>query len=120
MTKKLNCYLRPYRRRWGLTQQELATIIVGAKSRTLISRLENGACQPSLATAFALQLVFGVQADELFPAQLEEVKDEVVARAYELFDQLQGNSSKANKLKLDFLEDMFARTKQGIKHDTHL
>lgn len=120
MTKRLKCYVRPYRRRFGFTQSELAYIIDGAKSRTLISRIENGTSEPSLATAFALQIVFGSQAAELFPAQFEEVKDGVVARAYELFDQLQGDSSKANTVKLDFLEEMFARTRQGTKNDTQV
>jgi len=120
MTKRLVSYLRPYRRRWGFTQPELGYIIAGTKGRTLISRLENETCQPSLAAALALQIVFGTEPAELFPALCAEVKDSVVARAYETFDKLQGDSSKANKIKLDFLEEMFARAKRGDNSESQI
>ena len=111
MEKRLRCYLRPQRRRWGFTQKELA-FIIGAKSRTGVSRLEHGKRPPSLAAAFALHIVFGTDAAELFPAHFAEVENGVLARAYDLYERMQGDRSKATRIKLDFLERMFARAKR--------
>ena len=115
MKKGLGCYVRPYRRRWGLTQKELAYLI-GAKSRSSISRIERQKREPTLTAAFIFHIVFGTQPDELFPALFAEVEDGVMARAYELYEQLQGNPSKATRVKLDLLEDMFARAQRRGKN----
>ena len=111
MDKRLRCYLRPQRRRWGFTQKELA-FIIGAKSRSIVSRLEQGKRRPSLAAAFALSIVFGADAAEHFPALYAEIEQGVLARAYDLYEQLQGDRSKTTRMKLDFLEKLFARTKR--------
>jgi transcriptional regulator with XRE-family HTH domain len=118
MEKRLRCYLRPQRRRWGFTQKELA-FIIGAKSRTIVSRLEHGNRRPSLAAAFALHIVFGTDAADLFPALFAEVEHGVLARAYDLYEQLQGDRSKATRMKLDFLEKLFARPKRKGDGDAH-
>ena len=39
MAERLKTYLRPLRRRWGLTQRELA-FLIGIKNGTVISRIE--------------------------------------------------------------------------------
>lgn len=119
MDKKLRYYLRPQRRRWGFTQKELA-FIIGAKSRTVVSRLEHGKRPPSLETAFALHIVFGTDAAEFFPVLFAEVEHDVLARAYDLYERLQGNRSKAARMKLDFLEEMFARAKRRSDGNTRI
>jgi transcriptional regulator with XRE-family HTH domain len=119
MDKRLRCYLRPQRRRWGFSQKELA-FIIGAKSGTVVSRLEHGTRRPNLTAAFALHIVFGATASELFPALFAEVERGVLARAYDLYERLQGNRSKAARMKLDFLEEMFARAKRRGDGDTRV
>lgn len=119
MQKRLDRYLRPQRRRWGFTQKELA-FIIGAKSPTVVSRLENGRRRPNLASAFALHIVFGTKAAELFPALFTEVEHGVLARAYDLYERLQGDRSKAARMKLDFLEEMFARAKRRNNGDARV
>lgn len=119
MKKRLRCYLRPQRRRWGFTQKELA-FIIGAKSRTIVSRLEHGSRRPSLGAAFALSIVFGADAAEHFPALFAEVEQGVLARAYDLYEQLQGDRSKATRMKLDFLEKLFARAKRRGDGDSRV
>ena len=109
MKKKLDCYLRPYRRRWGFTQKELAYLF-GSKSST-VSRLENRQRQPSLMVAFACLIIFGTSPIELFPGLFAEIEEDVMTRAYDLYERLQGNSSKAARIKLDFLEEAFTRAK---------
>jgi DNA-binding XRE family transcriptional regulator len=114
MKKKLDCYLRPYRRRWGLTQDDLAALL-GHKNGSVISRLERYGRQPSLEAAYALEVIFGTAPAELFPGLQAKVKKEVIARVRDLYDELQGNPSKIIRLKLDLFEDVFERTKPRRK-----
>ena len=116
MKKRLDRYLRPQRRRFGFTQKELA-FIIGAKSGTAVSRLEHGRRRPSLAAALALYILFGTDLVEFFPALFAEVEHGVLARAYDLYERLQGNRSKAARMKLDFLEEVFARAKRRSNGD---
>jgi transcriptional regulator with XRE-family HTH domain len=114
MKKKLNCYLRSYRRRWGLTQDELAALL-GCKNGAVISRLESHGRQPSLEAALAFEVIFGTVPIELFPGLYAKVKSDVIARMRDLYDELQGDSSKLTRLKLDFFEEVFAREKPRRK-----
>lgn len=111
--KRLECYIRPYRRRWGLTQKEL-TYLLGSKSGTRVSRLERQERQPSLATAFACQAIFGIAPIEMFPGLFAEVEEGVMRRAYDLHERLQGDPSKATRTKLDLLEDLRKRAQRRI------
>jgi DNA-binding XRE family transcriptional regulator len=111
ITKQLDCYVRPYRRRWALTQKELAHLL-GAKSSTGVSRLERQLRHPSLKVAFAFEIIFGTPAIEMFPSLFTEMEEAVMARAYDLYEQLQGNGSTSNRIKLDFLEERFERAKE--------
>jgi transcriptional regulator with XRE-family HTH domain len=114
MKRRLGCYLRPYRLRWGFTQQELA-FLIGAKRRKYIAYLEGSRRNPRLSVVFALHVVFGTRSRELFPGLCAEVEDAVIARAYDLYERLQGNPSKTTRVKLDFLEEMFARARKKKK-----
>ena len=109
MKMKLDCYLRSYRRRWGLTQVELARLM-GCETGAVISRLERDGRQPSLETAYALEVIFGTTPVELFPGLHAKVNKAVIARMRNLYDELQGDPSKVTRLKLDFFEEIFART----------
>jgi transcriptional regulator with XRE-family HTH domain len=110
MKKKLTCYLRPYRRRWGLTQNELVSLL-GLRANGVVSRIERQECLPSLKVAFALEIIFGATALELFPGLFAGVDEDVIARAYDLYERLQGNSSRKIRMKLDLFEDLFKRAK---------
>src|SRR5216684_3634001 len=94
--KRLRCYVRPYRLRWGLTQSELA-FIIGGKNRNFILYLEGQQRRPTLADAFALYVVFGTEPIELFPALFAEIEDDAVARAYDVYERLQGHPSKKTR-----------------------
>lgn len=108
MTKKLASYVRTHRRRWALTQDELAGLL-GYETSAIISALERNVREPSLRAAHSLSLIFDVSPAELFPHLHLTTENEVLQRARDLYDRLQGNTSRAVKLKLDFLEDVFAR-----------
>jgi DNA-binding XRE family transcriptional regulator len=108
--KRLRCCVRPYRLRWGLSQDELAYII-GIKSRKLLSYLENHKVAPTLAMAIALRVVFGTEHAELFPT-ITKIEQDVLARANDLYERLQGDASKRTKMKLDFFEFIFERAER--------
>ena len=108
MAERLKTYLRPLRRRWRLTQRELA-FLIGIKSGTVISRIEGLSKAPRLSWAVACALLFDTRASELFPGLFSEVHEDVLLRATELYEQLQGNPSKTTRAKLDFLETVLAR-----------
>ena len=108
MNKALDCYLRSYRRRWGLTQRELA-ILIGYRTHAVVSRLEQAGSIPTLETVYALEILFGTAPHELFPGLKAPVQEAVVARARQRYDELQGDSSRVARLKLDFFEDVFQR-----------
>jgi transcriptional regulator with XRE-family HTH domain len=108
MEQPFKTYLRPFRRRWGLTQKELA-FLIGAESQTTISRLEQLKRLPSFAAGIACLVVFDASAAEMFPGLFAEIREAVLVRAGELYEELQGNSSPATRTKLDFLEKILAQ-----------
>ena len=66
--------LRAQRRIWGFSQREMAELL-GYRSRTQVSRIEQGKRTPSIETALLCTALFGVSVEELFPqlfAQIEE------------------------------------------------
>lgn len=97
--KKLDRYIYTHRRRWGLTQPELA-FLLGWESGAPVSRLEKGLRQPKLATVFALVILFGAEAHELFPALSGEAEDALMRRAYALHERLKGSPAAGDKLDL--------------------
>ena len=115
MDHRLKTYARQLRRRWALTQKELA-FLVGVKSATAISRIESSKRIPSLAATFAYALIFGSGPIDLFPAYVAEIQDAVRSRVNELYEELQGDSSQGTRVKLDFLETVLARLEE--KRDT--
>jgi transcriptional regulator with XRE-family HTH domain len=107
-------YLRPLRRRWGFTQEELA-FLIGVKSRAAVSRIEGSKRKPSVDMVFICALVFNMSPLQLFPGLMSELNDSVLQRANELYEELQGDPSKTTRIKLDFLEQLFDRSE--TKHN---
>jgi transcriptional regulator with XRE-family HTH domain len=108
MDQRLISYIRPLRRRWGLTQTELA-LLIGAKTGGVVSRIEAVKRFPTLAATFACELIFDTSSLELFPDLFAEVHKSLLLRTNELYIALQGNSDRATSDKLDFLEQVLAR-----------
>ena len=108
MDPRIKTYVRPLRRRWALTQRELA-FLIGVRNGAVVSRIERLKRPPSLPVTFACMLVFGAAPPELFPGLISQIHDDVLRRVTELYDELQGNPSKETRIKLDFLETVLAR-----------
>src|SRR4051794_30911181 len=98
MDHRLISYVRPLRRRWGLTQAEFA-FLIGTKTHAAISRIEALKTYPSLAEAIACSIIFDTPHLELFPELYGKVYEFVLRQAGELYEQLQGNPSRANRAK---------------------
>jgi DNA-binding XRE family transcriptional regulator len=112
----LNC-VRTHRRRWALTQDELAALI-GIESRTGISRIEQGERLPSLEYALALEVLFGIAPRTMFPQFYLEVEETVMRRALNLYEGLTQRTSPRQKRKSELLENALTRaTRSGDQHD---
>ncbi len=114
MNKRLGSYLRLARLKSGFTEGEIA-YLTGRTSGSIISRLEAQQRHPSLAEGFGFEILFGSDAYELFPALFNTVEEEIMRRAYELYEQLQGDPSKKTRDKLATLENAFHRWKERNK-----
>lgn len=91
MAQKLPNYLRTYRKRFGLTQDEIAYLL-GCQNGAMVSRYEHYRRRPSLKTVFAYQAIFKIPAHELFPGIYEEVANEISKRARSLAKQIERNN----------------------------
>jgi len=108
MHKKLPTYIRTHRRRWALTQKELAYLL-GIKSGTQVSRYERLQREPQLRIALACQVIFGSFPHSLFPKLFSVVEEDVMRRAHELYQSLDGSVSKVAARKRTLVNDMLHR-----------
>ena len=104
-------YLSHHRKRWALSQRELA-LLVGHASRSVVSRLELGGGRPSLQFAIRCEAVFGVSVTELFPDLHQENHDLVMRRAARLDLRLRERSDAAAARKRQLLSEMINRAPQ--------
>lgn len=102
MSSPVHSYLRTHRRKWALTQKELA-FLLGQKSSAHISRLEQGKRIPSTDVILACEVLFGVKPRSLFPKLYEDVEKAVLARAATLHERLSNQMSKSAMRKKEFL-----------------
>jgi len=106
---KLRNYLRVYRRRWYLTQGELA-FLLDYEAESFISRLERDERAITLAAASACHALFGAELQELFPALMEGLEEGLVARMQELNARLlQSEPTQKTASKLEMLQEAMAR-----------
>lgn len=87
MAYKLNNYLRTYRKRAGLSQDEMAYLL-GCRSGAKVSRYERFVRQPTLQTALAYEAIFGVPVRELFAGIYQKVERPVSQRTQLLMRKL--------------------------------
>ncbi len=96
------CYLRTHRRVWGLTQRELATLL-GLKSTTHISRIENGKRAPSVESALACQVIFGIPPSAMFPRLYTLVEEKAMRNVYQMHLALSHTTSLSDLRKRELL-----------------
>jgi transcriptional regulator with XRE-family HTH domain len=108
MARKSYTYVRAHRRKWGLTQVELARL-VGLVSRSAVSRIERAERVPTTATIIACGIIFGLASPELFPSLHEEIEQAVIVAATALEAELGGLSDQASVRKRALLEQILER-----------
>lgn len=101
--QRLPNYLKTYRKRAGLSQEELAYVL-GLSGGDKVSRLERRSRVPSLETLLAYEAAFGVPARELVAGLYEKVEEETRRRAKALARRLeQGEEGPWTERKLESL-----------------
>ncbi len=108
MHNTLPSYLRTHRRKWALTQQELARLL-GIKGAQHISRLEKGARRPSIAVLFSIEIIFGVRPQELFPKFFDDIEERTVRELYLLHEALEGDPKPHSRRKQQLAAEALAR-----------
>jgi transcriptional regulator with XRE-family HTH domain len=104
-------YLRFYRRRWALSQAELADLM-GWKDKAVIARFEKKQRPPNLELVMGCFVLFGTSAAEMFPEFASHIESAVMARIWDFYEQIQGDSSRKTKVKIELLEDAIQRAEQ--------
>jgi DNA-binding XRE family transcriptional regulator len=84
----LTTYLRMYRKRAGLTQEEIA-FLCGAMSGTSFTRHESAERLPVLRTALMYELIFRVPVRDIYEGVVDEARHVVRARAAALCASLE-------------------------------
>ncbi len=109
MAQRLQTYLRTYRKRSALTQDELS-VLLGCESGVSVCQYERLNAQPSLETALACRAIFDVSVEGLFPGIYQKVVMDVVTRVRLMSKELPIiGSSKAVKLKRGLLDAIVSR-----------
>lgn len=94
MPRKIShTYLRTHRKKSGLTQRELASIL-GYLSEGQVSRHERGDNIPPLPVAVGYEIVFGVPVSEIFRGVRASVGPAIEARLVGMEQNLKRKSAK--------------------------
>ena len=120
-TRKLPNYLRTYRKRSNLTQDEVA-FLLGSRTGAKVSRYERFSRQPNLETVFACEALYGVPARELFAGLYQKVEETIHQRAQVLAKKLSaGKPDRMTRQKLEKLTAMTSAAElEPIDHGLHL
>lgn len=105
--KRIGSYVRTYRKKSGLTQNELATLM-GHKNAARISSHERGVTLPSLTVALHYEALFRIPVSELFPSVYETATRTIETRLAEMESSFAKKSAKdpdanATARKLQFI-----------------
>src|SRR5688500_16426610 len=117
--QKLENYLRAFRKRTGLSQDDLAFLLIGLPSGTLVSRYEHGQRKPPLKTLLAYEVLFDTGSNELFAGVFNKMEQTVLKRVDELILRLKAEKKKGlSSQKLKALEAIVERYPKLIAGET--
>lgn len=108
MSSPVHYYLRKARREWALTQKELS-FLLGRKSASSVSRLEQCERNPCAAILFACEVLLERPPRALFPKLYAQIEEQVLIRAAKLYEALEKESSKEALRKKEFLSAVLKR-----------
>ena len=93
----LQNYLRTYRRRSFLSQDEVA-FLLGVATGTRVTRHEGAHRTPTMETALGYEVLFGVPLHELFASEAQKVETIIRQRLPELIRQVEERGGSEEKL----------------------
>ena len=99
--------LQLMRKRWALSQQELADLL--SISRSALVRLEAGVESVRLVTAYSLLVVFGIEGQIQQTDIYGQVEEAVMNKGALLDTKLRGKTDATSLRKLELLSDMVRR-----------
>ena len=107
--RRLSNYLKMYRKRSTLTQEEMA-FLLGAARDSKVSRYENGRRIPAFPAILAYSIVFNAPLHDLFAGHYEETAITIHKRAQRLLAKLGTKpASPALARKMQFLQELAHR-----------
>jgi transcriptional regulator with XRE-family HTH domain len=110
MSERLPNYLRTFRKRAYLTQDEVS-FLLGTASGTRVSRYEQFRREPTLDTALAYGIIFAAPAEQLFAGLHDRIEEAVRDRAGQLVRRLEKEElGPAARHKLGVLRGILARS----------
>lgn len=92
MITHLKSYVRPHRKRLGLTQAELG-VLLGGEDQSVIARFEKGTRIPPLGIIFRLSEIFDVPPEKLYPRLYDEQFSELFSDIGDLKAKLDQSGS---------------------------
>lgn len=108
-------YVLPLRKRWALTQKELAHLS-GSEDRSTVSRIERGERLPTMEFALALEVLFGDAPRSVFPHYYADIEDEVLAKASVLHEGFVHSTKPSEIRKSKLFERALSRAIQSDNH----
>lgn len=102
-------YLRLYRNRCALSQDELAQMV--GIARSVLSEVEQNNHAPPLEVALGLEVVFGVPPSAFFAGLYAQVESSVMAQAAHLDKEVQGKTDIKSQVKRELLAAMMNRVR---------
>lgn len=107
--KKLPNYLKAHRKRYGLSQIDLAYLL-GANTDTIVWQYEHEWRSPGFINLIALEYIFGLDSKTLFAGVAAEVEKETNGRARKLATMLASRPLTPHRLrKINFLKSILSR-----------
>ena len=108
MGRRTYSYIRVNRRRWGLTQRELA-LLVGLSGAASVSRIERAQQTPTAQALVSYALLFDIAPHDLLPSFHREIEDALIAAARTLRANLGKRTDQRALLALSLLDDALLR-----------
>lgn len=103
MSGSLQNYIRSYRRKANLSQEEVA-FLLGHSEGTGVLRHEDFQRVPSLELGLTYAVIFRVDAREVFAGHHEQVEKQVRQRAAEMLARIDSEQEKHSEAKLTHLQ----------------
>lgn len=101
-------HIRSHRKRWRLSQRELA-LLAGFRNPEPISRAERSVGRQTVKFALACEVIFGAPVSKLFPRLFAEVTEDVLNECEVLHDRIRSKSGSADREKRKMLARLLDR-----------